>query len=690
MGIFKDFATSAAGDLTIGAFQGIEDAAQKDVVVNATASNNALQKENDAFAVTERAFKNRQEIANTFASNSEIFNLSPQEGLSIEQVADRFANYIFLQNRSIFENKDMDKVKAGVAKFMAQDLGEGFTIYDPYIAGEDRFKREQELHQARISEISKMPKADKLLMKLQKAEEGVATPASITNELTKVGALNAQAYGLLKTFPSSEAGMKNREFMMIHIITANAQKEFPDDAAARAQFINERMYDNNIDPTDGIMYSNNMNFKIISDVMSNVGSGNASKINEINMRIAAGNLDAKEGQEQISMILLESHKLVDEYSKSAGALIAGQNRSDIFPSEKETGAVPLPLAAEGYVPTINNEGDLVIDLANGNRQTLPLEVLIDSPESIKLLPIEAQNYVNTIKNTLFVDGEMTKPTRQMFEDGAAGDKAFRDFLGIYNSLNLEKIDMGDSTLDYMQEKSGIDPDEEKERLKKEFEKEKASFKDADITKLKKDTQTGDDIKIKELAPANTVIPKKKPDQPEEPKEKSLSDKLQEDFGKPNVGMGAGTEFGLSASKDMDFQSALKKAESSDNYMVVNKEGYMGAYQFGDARLKDYKRETKEKFTNEEFLNDEDLQEKVYSWHVNDIVKYIQKNNLDESIGKEVNGVIITLNGLIAAAHLGGRLGMRQYVESGFDKKFNKEDSNGTSLFDYIKRFQLTK
>ncbi len=145
MGIFKDFATSAAGDLTIGAFQGIEDAEQKDVVVNATASNNALQKENEAFAVTERAFKNRQEIANTFASNSEIFNLSPQEGLSIDQVADRFANYIFLQNRSIFEAKDMDTVKLNVAKFMAQEPGKGFTIYDPYISGEDRFKQEQEL-----------------------------------------------------------------------------------------------------------------------------------------------------------------------------------------------------------------------------------------------------------------------------------------------------------------------------------------------------------------------------------------------------------------------------------------------------------------------------------------------------------------------------------------------------------------
>ncbi len=155
--------------------------------------------------------------------------------------------------------------------------------------------------------------------------------------------------------------------------------------------------------------------------------------------------------------------------------------------------------------------------------TLPLEVLIDSPESIKLLPIEAQNYVNTIKNTLFIDGEMMKPTRQMFEDGAAGDKAFRDFLGIYNSLNIEDRDMSLEGTGV----SDMDPLSEKEKIRKDFEKEKASFKDADITKLKKDTQTGNDIKIEELAPANTVIPKKKPDQPDQPKEKSLSDKIQD-------------------------------------------------------------------------------------------------------------------------------------------------------------------
>ena len=95
MGIFKDFATSAAGDLTIGAFQGIEDAAQRDVVVNATSSNNALTRENEAYNITEQAFKNKAEIANILAANPDAFGLTNQEGLSIEQVADRFSNYMF-------------------------------------------------------------------------------------------------------------------------------------------------------------------------------------------------------------------------------------------------------------------------------------------------------------------------------------------------------------------------------------------------------------------------------------------------------------------------------------------------------------------------------------------------------------------------------------------------------------------
>ena len=677
MGIFKDFATSSLGDLTIGAFQGINDAAEKDVVVNASASSDSLNKENAAFAITERAFKNKAEIANILAANPDAFGLNMQEGLTINQVADRFSNFMFLQNRSIFEDADFNKVKLNVAKFMAQNPGQGFTIYDPYIAGEDRFKQEQELHQARVSEITKMPKADKLLMKLQKAEEGVATPESITDELTKVAAITAKGYGILNTFPSTEAGMKNLQFVQVNLITANAKAQFPDDAEARAQFINQKLYDNNINPADGIMYNSNLNFKLMSNVIAAEGSAVAQKMLELTNQIAAAPDDEtrKLLNDQRDQLVLEQHKIMDTYSKTAGTLMAGQDRSEVFPPEGQT--IQPPRVADGYIPTVNNEGQVVIDLANGSTQTLDLEMLVDfytdSPEDFKKLPIQVQNYVSDIADNLFVDGQMIEPKRNMFEEGRAGDKAFEDFTRIYN---IFFPDTSDRVFD---EVETLEPTK-KTKLQKD-----------DITKLKKkDKQTGDEIKIEELAPADTIVPKKKPDVPEKPKEKSLQEKIDEDFPNVNVGTSAGAEFGLSASKDMDFKSTMRKSESSDNYMVVNKEGYMGAFQFGDARLQDYKTANKEEFTNQEFLNNKDLQEKVFDWHVGDIVKYIQDNNLDEAIGKKVNGVVITLNGLVAAAHLGGKFGMRQYVESGFDKKFNKEDSNGTSLFDYIQRFQLTK
>lgn len=524
MGIFKDFATSPLGDFTIGALSEFEDRAARDVVVNATASQNSLDKETKAFNEYETAFKNKQEIANIFAANPEAFGLSMQEGLDINQVADRFSNFMFKQNRSIFEGTDMDKVKLNVAKFMAANPGQGFDIYDPYIAGEDRFKQEQELHQARLSAITKMPRADKLLMNIQKAEEGVATPESITNELTKVAALTAKGYGILNTYPTSEAGRKNLEFVQVNLITANAKAQFPDDAGARAQFINERLYNNNIDPTDGIMYANNMNYKIMSDVISAQGGAIANQMLELTNRIAAAKNDDERRQlnDQLNQIVLEQHKTMDTYSKSAGTLMAGMDRSEVFPSEQETTKIPLPLAAEGYVPRINNEGDLIIQFANGNTDALDLEMLVNSPESVKLLPIQAQNYINTIKDRFFVDGQMIKPTREMFQPGAAGDKAFNDFLNIHKVLGIQD-EMDLATAGGMGEIESPP---------------KSNLKDADITQLKEKV-TGDEIKIEELPPANTIVPKKKPDVPEKPKEKSLQEKIKEDFGNTNVGTSGG-------------------------------------------------------------------------------------------------------------------------------------------------------
>ena len=120
---------------------------------------------------------------------------------------------------------------------------------------------------------------------------------------------------------------------------------------------------------------------------------------------------------------------------------------------------------------------------------------------------------------------MVEPKRENFLPGRAGDKAFNDFLGIYN------IFFPDTSDEIFDKVETLEPTPKKK------------LTDADISQIKKDKkEDGNTIKVEELAPANTIVPKKKPDVPvkaEEPKEKTLQDKIQEDFGTPNVGISAG-------------------------------------------------------------------------------------------------------------------------------------------------------
>ena len=544
MGLFKDFATSGYGDFTMGALSGIAERGARDAERNSVFAQDSLNKENAAFKETELAFNNKKQITNIIANNPLAFGITATADLNANQIADRLTNRIYNEQRSIFENKDFNKVKMGVAQYLTRPdtLGSGIELTSPYIPSEDLFNAEQEKHSAKLSEISKMPRVDKLLMKIKQADENVVTPEAITNSLTKVASITAKGYGILNTFPGTPEGNTNLKFMQTNIIVANARAQFPNDANARSQFIDKKLYDNSIDPMSAVSFQNPVTFKAMSKVLETQGNALASKISELTNAMAQAPDD--EGrvqiQNQINQVIMQQYQLINTFSQAAPMALAGKDKDlkqPITPPVEEAPAVEDEQAPGLF-----------------KRKTKP-----------------------------------GKPLKEILPDFRGGEPE-------------------DTGLDDMQA-SAV-------------------------------TETPERVKL--------------------------------------------------ASKDMDFQSALKKSESSDNYMVVNKEGYMGAYQFGDARLKDYKRETKEDFTNEEFLNNEDLQEKVYSWHVNDIVKYIQKNKLDDAIGKKVNGVTITLNGLIAAAHLGGRFGMRQYVESGFDDKFNKEDSNGTSLFDYITRFQLTK
>lgn len=129
-----------------------------------------------------------------------------------------------------------------------------------------------------------------------------------------------------------------------------------------------------------------------------------------------------------------------------------------------------------------------------------------------------------------------------------------------------------------------------------------------------------------------------------------------------------------------FAARMKKSESGgrSGVQIRTEDGrtMTGSYQFGDARLADYKRANKEAFTTEEFRTSPALQEKVFAWHVADIDRAINKTAGSENFSRD---------GLRAVAHLGGIGGMSKYVKSG--GTHNPSDDFGTSLSTYYNKFK---
>lgn len=113
-------------------------------------------------------------------------------------------------------------------------------------------------------------------------------------------------------------------------------------------------------------------------------------------------------------------------------------------------------------------------------------------------------------------------------------------------------------------------------------------------------------------------------------------------------------------------------------------GHFGRMQFGRARLAEASRALGREITPEEFMADPVLQRQVENWHFSDIDKYIKDNNLEQYVGTTINGQKVTLDGMRATAHLGGKGGLKKYLESG--GTYNPNDG-ATSLAGYMRTHQ---
>ena len=127
-----------------------------------------------------------------------------------------------------------------------------------------------------------------------------------------------------------------------------------------------------------------------------------------------------------------------------------------------------------------------------------------------------------------------------------------------------------------------------------------------------------------------------------------------------------------------FTQAVGFKESRNRYHIVNKFGYLGKYQFGKSTLR------RLKIRNiEGFLRNPQQQEKAFK-ALCSLNKHILRKDIKRSVGKEINGILITESGILAAAHLSGAGNVKKFLRS--NGSFNKSDAFGTSIQNYMKRF----
>ena len=138
MGIFTDIATSSGGALLQGVLDEADNIARQDAQTNATVAANALDKENEAYKLTELAYKHRAELDKTIVENADEFGIVPGD-LTIEQTADRLVGKVFNNQRSIFELPNFASVSTAFARNLAKGMGEEIILDNPYIPAQDLF-----------------------------------------------------------------------------------------------------------------------------------------------------------------------------------------------------------------------------------------------------------------------------------------------------------------------------------------------------------------------------------------------------------------------------------------------------------------------------------------------------------------------------------------------------------------------
>jgi hypothetical protein len=142
---------------------------------------------------------------------------------------------------------------------------------------------------------------------------------------------------------------------------------------------------------------------------------------------------------------------------------------------------------------------------------------------------------------------------------------------------------------------------------------------------------------------------------------------------------------LTKVKVWEYKKVIAKLETGNAknpYIIVNQYGYMGKYQFGNRTLNHLKKIGALKYEGN-FIGNPKAQEAAMDALTKRNRLVMKRMGLYRYIGKQVNGVYITEEGLLAGAHLLGAGNVKKFI---LDGKYSY-DGNGTNIKKYIGKFE---
>ena len=362
---------------------------------------------------------------------------------------------LYQDNPTLFKGDGFDAIKDKVAKELVtyrldpERLVEGSD--DPYIPQADYFRLNQDRIRNQIGNISGMNNVMDLMTAEKEFAGGkIEIPEDIKRFTGNMATatMTAYGYGILRQEPTNPYNQKLLEVEKLRIIAANAQQYGTQES--KSQFLADAINKNNIDLTEIYMFNKPVTGKILLTVFDTELKSYSLEVekalanfNRIQAAFSGGDKAVTQDMVDQARKTYENLrngmyvKVNNWISGTLGSTIpfdVGQVQEEPKPEVKEEPkALVVP---EGYKPRINANGE--INLIDGSKVSIE-EILQNKEQYAKSQPPEVMEYIDQFAPLFDEDGEMIRPTRDMFAPGKVGDKLFKKFMRIYMGLNFTEF-----------------------------------------------------------------------------------------------------------------------------------------------------------------------------------------------------------------------------------------------------------